>query len=117
MAVKYFTDESKRRCICLISITKKYNDGKSYTKNFKGVAKCSPDDEFKPETGLELAHLRALIKFKTWEKANHQANIDFCKKAVEYYSGQNIKLEEKYQKTIDTLERLNTEYSELIEEL
>lgn len=113
--VKYFTDEDKRKCVCLITIKKK-GDNK-FIKSFKGVAKCSPEDDFNPETGLELAHVRALIKFKKWETKHQMDIVELCNKAVEHYQKQADKFKDRYVRSVSALDRLQNEHQELMNEL
>lgn len=116
MTVKYFVDANKRTCVCMISVKKKYGN-KSYTYSFKGKSKCSPDDQFNEATGIELAHIRALLKFKAWEKEYHQKSLDYLKGAIDYYNKKTSEIEEKQQKTINSIDRLTKEYSDLMDEL
>jgi hypothetical protein len=116
MAVKHFSDANKRKCTCVILANKKVN-GKTMTFKFVGRAKCSPTDVFDEKTGKELAHLRALLKFKEWEKECHQASADFCTKAIKHLNEEYVKINEKYQKTQNAISRLTNEYNELIEKL
>lgn len=37
---------------------------------FKGIAKCSPEDDFNPRIGLRLAYTRAMIKKLQFEAEN-----------------------------------------------
>jgi Tfp pilus assembly major pilin PilA len=116
MAVKHFSDANKRKCTCVILANKKVN-GKTMTFKFLGRAKCSPTDVFDEKTGKELAHLRALLKFKAWEKECHQASINFCTSAIKHLNEECVKINEKYQKTQNTINRLTDEYNELIDTL
>lgn len=55
--VKYKVDEKNRKVTCVLL---EENPEGGFYKSV-GVAICSPDDEFKPEVGKEIAFLRARI--------------------------------------------------------
>lgn len=117
MAVNYYVDKEKKTCICVISVKKKVQDGTFYTFSFKGKAKCSPGDTFDEATGLDLAHVRALLKFKTWEKDFHEKSIKAYREAIEYFTKQNDETSVKLNKTINALDRLEKELQDMLEEL
>lgn len=117
MAVNYYIDKEKKTCICVISVKKKTLDGKFYTFSFKGKSKCCPGDTFDETTGLDLAHVRALLKFKTWEKGFHERTMKTYQEAIEYFTKQNEETSTKLNKTINALDRLEKELQGMLEEL
>lgn len=101
---KYFIDEDSKKVVCVINIP--FTKCNSLCGSFKGVAKCSPVDEFDTATGCEIAYVRALLKLK-------KAEVQFHKNTMNRYDfGYN-----RYKKSQESYEYNKKRVKELTEEL
>ena len=56
---------------------------KFFGRNFKGVAKCAPNDNFDEEFGKELARNRALLKLTKAKMASHATTCKYMHQCAE----------------------------------
>lgn len=86
-------------------------------KTVKGVAKCSPEDEFDFENGKKLAAMRCAQKvaMKRLKRANQKylEALNAVNEAVDYFA----RMKEYYVDAIDALDETTAELAKISEQL
>lgn len=112
--VKYNINKNKGIIVCILTISKKLANGRKISKTFTGIAKCCPDDTFNKAYGTNLAHIRALIKYKEYERKSYVKVISKYKEAAKRCAEIELEYTKRLQKVCSTQERLNTELKDTL---
>lgn len=98
--VRYIVKPENKLVVCVIK--------EEFDLQFRGIAKCSPDDQFDEEKGKQIAYLRACEKRKRHYIKMAQFEMKMNSNELDYWN----MLQNRCQRKIDSMHRSLAKYRE-----
>lgn len=103
--VRYIVKHENKLVVCVIK--------EEFDLQFRGIAKCSPDDQFDEEKGKQIAYLRACEKRKRYYIRLAQFEMKLNDNELSYWN----MLQNRCQRKIDSMRKSLASYRAELEEL
>ena len=104
-SVRYIVKPEDKIVVCIIK--------EDWYEQYRGVAKCSPDDKFDEEKGKRIAYLRACEKRKRGYIQMAKCQMKNCENELDYYTSVKTRI----QGRLDSMRKSLASYREELDTL